>query len=86
MFLHPRQIASLMARYPQIERYQFVITRQDHVDMLNCRIMIASGTSDPTRALQEAIPDSLKFRAGVEVVPEIAHDAPVVLDQRDWNS
>src|SRR5579859_44213 len=85
MFLHPRQITALMARYPEIERYQFVVTRHDHADFLRCRVMITPGMSDPTIMLERAIPNNLKFKATIELVQEIADGAPVLLDERDWS-
>ena len=84
MFLHPRQIATVMARYPEVERYQFVITRSEHRDDLICRVMIAPDAADPSKTLVQAIREGLKFRATVEVVESIEGPTPL-LDERNWN-
>lgn len=85
MFLHPRQAAALMAHYPAVQRYQFVITRDDHVDMLTCRVMLTPDAPDMTRTLTDAVREGLKFRAAIEIVDQIADNAPTLVDERDWN-
>lgn len=39
MFLHPRQVAGVMAGAPGVADYRFVIDREDHVDRLTCRVV-----------------------------------------------
>ncbi|MFN8485392.1 MAG: AMP-binding protein [Anaerolineae bacterium] len=86
MFLHPRQAGAVLARVPGVARYQFVITRAEHLDHLTCRVVPAPD-ADPA-ALREtiaaAIRDGLKFRADVEMVETLPDGAPPLVDERTW--
>jgi len=43
MFLHPRQVAGVMAGAPGVADYRFVIGRVDHVDTLRCEVLPEAG-------------------------------------------
>ncbi len=89
MFLHPRQMEAIFARFPEVLAYQAVIDREAHVDRLTFRVALREGTPDPesVRArLREAIRDGLRFQAEVVWVPaeELPAGSPRVVDLRRW--
>ncbi|WP_376793321.1 phenylacetate--CoA ligase family protein [Thermoflexus sp.] len=89
MFLHPRQIEAVFARFSEIHAYQAVVDREAHVDRLTFLVALREGVTDPeaTRArLQEAIREGLRFRAEVILVPpeELPPGSPRLVDLRRW--
>jgi phenylacetate-CoA ligase len=86
MFLHPKQAAGVLARFPSVTRYQFVITREDHKDYLTCRMVVTPGQPSPIESVVGAIRDGLKFQCQVETVDSLPEGAPPILDQRDWSA
>ncbi len=89
MFLHPRQMEAIFARFPEVLAYQAVIDREAHVDRLMFRVALREGTPDPesVRArLREAIRDGLRFQAEIVWVPaeELPPGSPRVVDRRRW--
>ncbi|MCW5853684.1 MAG: AMP-binding protein [Anaerolineae bacterium] len=86
MFLHPRQAQAVLGKLPGLAAYQFVITRQNHLDHLTCRIVPAPGVAadEVALAVQAAIRDGLKFRADVEPVESLPADAKPLIDERVW--
>jgi phenylacetate-CoA ligase len=85
MFLHPRQANALLAQFPTVERFQFVITRADHIDHLTLRVKLAPDAEDPTVELTAAIRDGLKFKARIEITDNLPEGASVLDDQRKWD-
>ncbi len=88
MFLHPRQLAGLLALFPEIARGQAEITRSDHKDALALRV-VAQPDGDiatlPER-LAAAARERIKLRAEVEIVSAEAlpEGEPLIVDQREW--
>ena len=88
MFLHPRQLSSLMMRFPEVARWQAVITRREHKDYLALKVALAEGSdaaSLPER-LASAAREAIKFNLEVEIVSveEIQPGAPPIHDIRTW--
>ncbi len=86
MFLHPRQVRDFMARYPEVTRWQAVVTRQEHKDFLALRILTAPGADNPslTASIARAAREAIKFQLEVTAVPELPSDAPPIRDERIW--
>ena len=89
MFLHPRQVAEVVARFPEIRAHQAVITRVEHRDELTLRVVLAEGV-DPgpvSERLKAGARDALKFRLDVEAVPAEAlpPGSPPLRDERKWD-
>ncbi len=88
MFVHPRQLSEVMARFPEVERFQALVTRAQHRDQLAVRVQTRreehSGIVD---RLAEAIREAVHVRADVELVPSgtIPDDAKPLVDQRTWD-
>lgn len=87
MFLHPMQLAAMMARFPEVVAYQAVITRSEHRDELALRVVAAAGveTAGLAERLQQTAREAIKFRLAVELVPELPTDAPPIRDERTWD-
>lgn len=86
IFVHPRKAAEALADLPGLAGHQLVVSRHDHRDELRCRIVVAAGSAPEPVAEQvaAALHESLKLRAAVEVVGSLPADAPVFLDERNW--
>jgi phenylacetate-CoA ligase len=90
MFLHPRQMEAVFARFPEVQAYQAVIDREAYVDRLTFRVVLREPPSDPeaVRArLREAIRDGLRFQAEILLIPpeELPPGSPRLLDLRRWD-
>jgi phenylacetate-CoA ligase len=86
MFLHPTQLAVMMARFPEVAAYQAVVTRADHRDELALHVVAKEGAETAVLAdrLQQTARDAIKFRLAVEIVPSLPPDAPPIRDERTW--
>ncbi len=72
MFLHPRQLSGVMARFPEVKRWQAVITRQEHKDYLTLQVVLEHGV-DPTalgERLTQTAREIIKFNIAVVTVSE----------------
>ena len=89
MFIHPRQADEAAARAGGVARYQVVVTRKDHRDVLTFKVELAEGADGGavTSALEAAIRDIMKLRGAVEVAPRgsIPESAKKIADERKWD-
>jgi phenylacetate-coenzyme A ligase PaaK-like adenylate-forming protein len=88
MFVHASQLGEVVKRFPQVARWQAVVTRAAHQDQLRYLVELAAeapveGLAD---RLGEALREQLKVRGEVEIVPPgtIAADAKRLDDRRVW--
>ncbi|NPA93655.1 MAG: phenylacetate--CoA ligase [Chloroflexi bacterium] len=84
MFLHPRQLRDLMARFPEVERWQAVITREAHKDYLTLEIVAPHAAESLEATIAETARDALKFRLEVRRVASLPDDAAPIRDTRTW--
>ena len=88
MFLHPKQVADFMARFPEVTRWQAVITREQHKDFLALHVITGPDTEEPdlTVKLAQAAKDALRFQLEVKSVTEdsLPPDSPPIRDKRTW--
>lgn len=89
MFIHPRQADEVVARVGGIERYQVVVGREGHQDMLTLRVQLAPGVAGAAvqAPLEAAIRDVMKLRGAVAVVAPgtIPDGAKKIADERSWD-
>jgi phenylacetate-CoA ligase len=88
MFVHPRQVGEVIARFPSVVRHQTLVTRTEHRDELVVRIQTGdSSVADLPDRLAEALREVVQLRAEVQVVPPgtISDDAKPLVDQREWD-
>ncbi len=88
MFLHPRQLSGVMARFPEVKRWQAVITRQEHKDYLTLQVVLEHGV-DPTslnERLTQTARETIKFNIAVVTLSEgeLASGEPPIQDTRVW--
>lgn len=88
LFLHPHQLAALMSRFPQVDRWQAVISRKEHKDYLTLRVIpkTVAGSANLVDRLVEAARESIRLSTSVDIVtPEVLpEDAPPIEDTRTW--
>ncbi|MBI3458244.1 MAG: AMP-binding protein [Candidatus Rokubacteria bacterium] len=89
MFIHPRQADETVARFPAVTRYQVVVTRQDHQDVLTFNVELGQGgdAHQIQAGLVGAVREVMKLRAEVRVLPPgtIPERAKKIEDQRKWD-
>jgi len=88
MFLHPRQVADFLARFPEVIRWQMVITRHEHKDHLALHVVTGPGADTDSLAarLVQAAREAIKFHLAVKIVPgaSLPPASPPVRDERIW--
>jgi phenylacetate-CoA ligase len=89
VFIHPSQTDQLMSQYPEIKKYQVVITRGEKNDEMTFYIELQTEHTDKERLkthLQTAIKETLKLRGKVECIPKgsIRERENTIEDRRDW--
>lgn len=89
MFLHPKQLADFLSRYPSVLRWQAVITRQEHKDHLTLHVLTdpLAETAALTQKLAQAAREAIKFQVEVKSVPEssLPPNSPPIRDERTWD-
>ena len=89
MFIHPRQVDDVAARVAGVNRYQVVVSRQNHQDVLTFRVELAEGGDGAavSSELEPAIREVMKLRGQVEIVPRgtISDGAKKIADERRWD-
>ncbi len=88
MFIRGTQIDGVMKAFPEILRYQAVVTREQHQDQLRYIVELADGASNEGLAerLADALKDQVKVRGEVEIVAAstVAQGAKKIDDRRVW--
>jgi phenylacetate-CoA ligase len=87
MFVHPRQLVHLLQNYPEVARYQGVVTREKHRDVFTVRLEAVPGANVDPEALAAALREALRIQVNVAVVSAgaIAKDAQPLMDIRSWD-
>ncbi len=90
MFIHPHQADEVVARVPEVVRYQVVVTRTGHQDEMTFHVELAREGVDSLALadlLQSAIREVMHLRGDVVIVPRgtIPEGAKKITDQRQWN-
>ena len=84
MFVHPKQIAEVAARHPQLKRLRLVVTRDNEQDVMTLMAECAA----PDAALEAAVAASLqsvtKLKGAVKLVAPgaLPNDGKVIADER----
>jgi len=88
MFLHPRQVGDFISRFPEVTRWQAVVTREEHKDFLALHVVTSPGTDEAglTVKLAQAAREAIKFHLDVVPVKDesLPPDAPPIKDERTW--
>jgi phenylacetate-CoA ligase len=84
MFVHPKQIAEIAARHPQLRRLRLVVDRNAEQDTMT--LLAECGPSDP--ALETAIAETLhsvtKLKGSVKLIAPgtLPNDGKLIADER----
>ncbi len=89
MFIHPWQTDELMVKYPEVDKYQVVITRSGYLDEMSFRIELADESIDKALLkgrLERDIQDTLNLKGDVEFVDRgvIFDKHQKIRDERKW--
>jgi len=90
MFVHPSQADKVVAGFPQVARYQIVVTREQDSDSMTFNLEMKEQPADEDGFIREfsaAVQDGLKLRPIVRLVPtgSIADDGKKIKDERKWD-
>jgi phenylacetate-CoA ligase len=88
-FVHPWQADEVISRYPEVFKYQVVVTREDHKDVMTFVIELREEIPQPAifRArLERDIKDLLTIKGTVQIVPRgtIPDLHKKIEDRRTW--
>jgi phenylacetate-CoA ligase len=88
MFVHPRQVDEVAARFSdEVERIKVVVTREGVTDMMTVEIQLKcgiAGTDSLKNALEERMREATKLRGSVVFISEIAEGSKKIEDKRKW--
>jgi len=89
MFVHPAELDRLVARHPQVRRYQAVVTRRDHRDemLVRAEVEVQDLTAGLAERLRQSLSEGLRLRLEVELIAPgtLPADAGKVVDRRTWD-
>ena len=89
IFVHPWQTDEVISRYPEVFKYQVIVTREDHKDIMTFLIELREETrrSDIIRGrIERDIKELLTIKGAVEIVPRgtIPDLHKKIEDRRTW--
>jgi phenylacetate-CoA ligase len=89
-FVHPWQADEVIARYPEVYKYQVVVTRKDHNDVMTFVVELKKEVSQPDRLttrIERDIKDILTVKGSVQIVPRgtIRDHHQKIEDRRSWD-
>jgi len=90
MFIHPGNADEVAAKFPEIDKYQVVVSREAHVDQMTFTIELKEGV-EPAEELagriEAAIPESMRVRGKVKFVQKgaIPEGHKKIDDTRKWD-
>jgi phenylacetate-CoA ligase len=90
MFVHPADVERVLARHPEVLRYQVVVTRSGHSDEMTLRAEVAAdaaSSADLRDRVRQSLTEGLRLRCDVELIPagSLAADAKRIVDVRTWD-
>jgi len=86
MFVHPGQVAAILARHPQIARARLVIENPDGNDRMTLQVAPRDEASVPLDAVVATIRDVTKLRGAIALVApaDLPNDGKVIDDRRKF--
>jgi phenylacetate-CoA ligase len=87
MFVHPAQVAAIVARHPEIARAQLAVENPDGRDEMALVVELAPGRESSAEAIAATVRDVTKLRGEVRfVVPgALPNDGKVIDDRRRYD-
>jgi len=86
MFVHPKQVADIVRRFPEILRARLVVSGAMAQDEMTLRVESASASEGLSARISEAIRDVTKLRGTVELAApgSLPNDGKVIEDARSY--
>lgn len=86
MFVHPKQVADIVRRFPEVLRARLVVSGAMAQDEMTLRVESASASEGLSARISEAIRDVTKLRATVEMAAPgtLPNDGKVIEDARSY--
>jgi len=89
-FIHPWQTDDVLARHPEVFKYQVVITRENHSDVMTFFLELKEEVSDSgtiRRRIERELEDMLGMRGIVRIVPRgtLPDHHKKIEDKRRWD-
>ncbi|RYY94893.1 MAG: phenylacetate--CoA ligase family protein, partial [Comamonadaceae bacterium] len=86
MFVHPSQVAQVLARFPEAQRARLVVHGQTGDDRMTLKVECATPPDALAARLADAVRELTKLRAEVELVPlgSLPNDGKVIEDARSY--
>jgi phenylacetate-CoA ligase len=86
MFVHPSQVAAIVARHAEIGRARLVVDNPDRNDRMTLHVEPREGRTAPIEAIVASIRDVTKLRGEVQVrgAGELPNDGKVIDDTRTY--
>ena len=86
MFVHPRQVADIVRRFPEVLRARLVVSGAMAQDELTLKVESASVSEGLSARISEAIRDVTKLRGTVEMAApgSLPNDGKVIEDARSY--
>jgi len=84
MFVHPRQVADIGARHPQLTRLRLVVGRDNEQDTMTLLCECAAPDAALEAAIAATVQSVTKLRAAIRLVPpgSLPNDGKVIADER----
>jgi phenylacetate-CoA ligase len=84
MFVHPKQVADILRRHPEIAQARLVVEREDANDIMTLRCEVATPVEGLADAIGRSINDIAKLKGAVELCPpgSLPNDGKVIDDTR----
>jgi len=89
-FIHPWQTDEVISQYPEVFKYQVIITRENHSDVMTFVVELKKGVSRPEMIrgrIERSIKDLLTVKGIVQIVPRgtIPDRHKKIEDKRTWD-
>ncbi|MBC6416409.1 MAG: AMP-binding protein [Rhodospirillales bacterium] len=87
MFVHPEQIAAVLARHPEVLKGRLEVVREGEQDAMILHCEVAAAAEGLEGAVAESLTQVTKLKGKVAVaeVGSLANDGKVIDDRRDYN-
>jgi phenylacetate-CoA ligase len=87
MFVHPGQVATILARHPEVARARLIVENPDGNDRMTLAVVAREGGAVPAEAVVATIRDVTKLRGEVRAVApgDLPNDGKVIDDRRKFD-
>ncbi len=90
MFVHPQQAQAVITKFPQIKKFQIVVSRVDEIDSMTFKLEMleAPSAGDPFYdEISGAIQEGIKLRPQLEIIAPgtLAENSELIVDERVWD-